>query len=463
MIDLLIVAFYLISLLLIGIYTRSRKSGFKSFTLVKGKDYTHSKLILIATIFASTIGGGTTFGISEKAFSSNIAHSYGLMLAIPIDILIARYIIPKLIKHYGTETVGDIMFVYYGKVGRAIGGFAAILVSIGLVAAQISVSARIFEFILQINYIQGVIISYGIIIIYTTVGGFKSVLFTNQIQFFAILIAIPTISIFGLYQIGISEFIQKIPSEKFIISGNDDLIKTTISAFLGFAVMIMFPTFIQRALIDKDSSKTTKAIYLKSVLYAIFLIFITINGLIAFILYPEIKASLALPYLINHIIPIGIQGIVISGLLAAVMSTADSDLNVTSITLVKDFFKPIFNLSNQINMLIIARISNIVIGSLAIFIALRFYSVVDLVIFVAGFWGPIILVPLVFALYDITISKSAMVFTSFSGGLSFILWEHFMATTHNLKSVFVGTLVSFVVFIIFIIIKRFTFINNTLK
>jgi Na+/proline symporter len=462
-IDLLIVAFYLISLLLIGIYTRSRKSGFKSFTLVKGKDYTHSKLILVATIFASTIGGGTTFGISEKAFSSNIAHSYGLMLAIPIDILIARYIIPKLIKHYGTETVGDIMFVYYGKIGRVIGGFAAIVVSIGLVAAQISVSARIFEFILQIDYIQGVIISYGIIIIYTTVGGFKSVLFTNQIQFFAILIAIPTISIFGLYQIGISEFIQKIPPEKFIISSNDDLIKTTISAFLGFAVMNMFPTFIQRALIDKDSSKTTKAIYLKSVLYAIFLIFITINGLIAFILYPEIKASLALPYLINHIIPIGIQGIVISGLLAAVMSTADSDLNVTSITLVKDFFKPIFNLSNQVNMLIIARISNIVIGSLAIFIALRFNSVVDLVIFVAGFWGPIILVPLVFALYDITICKSAMVFTSFSGGISFILWEHFMAATHNLKSVFVGTLVSFVVFIIFIIIKRFTFINITLK
>ena len=152
MIDLLIVAFYLISLLLIGIYTRSRKSGFKSFTLVKGKDYTHSKLILVATIFASTIGGGTTFGISEKAFSSNIAHSYGLMLAIPIDILIARYIIPKLIKHYGTETVGDIMFVYYGKIGRVIGGFAAIVVSIGLVAAQISVSARIFEFIFGFSF-----------------------------------------------------------------------------------------------------------------------------------------------------------------------------------------------------------------------------------------------------------------------------------------------------------------------
>ena len=207
MIDLLIVAFYLISLLLIGIYTRSRKSGFKGFASVKDKDYKHGKLILVATIFASSIGGGTTFGISEKAFATNIAHSYGLLLAIPIDILIAIYIIPKLIKHYGTETIGDIMFSYYGKVGRTIGGFAAILISIGLVAAQISVSARIFEYILQIDYVKGVVISYGIIIIYTTVGGFRSVLFTNQLQFFAMLIAIPIISIFGLYQIGISEFL----------------------------------------------------------------------------------------------------------------------------------------------------------------------------------------------------------------------------------------------------------------
>ena len=463
MIDLSIVAFYLISLLLIGIYTRSRKSGFKAFASVKGKDYTHSKLILVATIFASTIGGGTTFGISEKAFATNIAHSYGLVLAIPIDIIIAIYIIPRLIKHYGTETIGDIMFSYYGKVGRAIGGFSAILVSIGLVAAQISVSARIFEYILQIDYIKGVIISYGIIIIYTTVGGFRSVLFTNQIQFFAMLIAIPIISIFGLYQIGISEFIQKIPPEKFIILGNDDLIKTTISAFLGFAVMNMFPTFIQRALIDKDSSQTTKAIYLKSVLYAIFLIFITINGLIAFILYPEIKPSLALPYLIDHIIPVGVQGVVIAGLLAAVMSTADSDLNITSITLVKDFFKPIFNLSNQGKMLIIARITNIIIGSLAIFIALRFNSVVDLVIFIAGFWGPIILVPLIFGLYDITIPKFALIFTCFSGGTSFLLWEYFMAATNNLKSVFVGTLMSFIVFMIFVIIKRLLSINTPAK
>ena len=455
MIDLIIVASYLIFLLIIGLSQRSATSGFKGFATINDSSTQKNKLILVATIFASSIGGGTAFGLSEKAFASNVAYSYGLFLAIPTDILIAMYIVPKLtMKHYGAETVGDIMFSYYGVVGRTIGGLAALLVSIGFLAAQVSVSGRIFEYILQVNYVEGVVISYGIILIYTTIGGLRSVLFTNLIQFFAILVAIPIISVFGLYKIGLSEFVHSLPDEKIAIWNNLPLVKTTISAFLGFAVMNLFPTFIQRALINKDSKNTSKAIYIKSFIYAIFLILITINGLIAFIIYPESKSSLALPYLIDHIIPIGFQGLVVTGLLAAVMSTADSDLNITSATLVKDFLKPIFNLSDQKKMLILARVTNVLIGSLAIYFSLMFSSVVDLVIFIAGFWAPIILVPLVFGLYDITISKAGMVTCAFVGSLSFIIWECSAKSDSDLKGVFIGTLVSLLAFIVFRIGQR---------
>lgn len=454
MIDLIIVASYLIFLLIIGIYQRSSSSEFKGFATIRDSSTQKNRLILVATIFASSIGGGTTFGLSEKAFASNVAYSYGLFLAIPVDILIAIYIVPRLIKHYGAETVGDIMSSYYGNVGRVIGGLAALLVSVGLLAAQVSVSGRIFEYILQVNYIEGVIISYGIILIYTTIGGFRSVLFTNLLQFFAILVAIPIISIFGLYKIGLSEFIHAMPQEKISIWNNELLIETTISAFLGFTVMNLFPTFIQRALINKDSAATTKAIYIKSFIYAIFLVFITINGLVAFIIYPDIKASLALPYLIDHIIPTGFQGVVVTGLLAAVMSTADSDLNVTSTTLVKDFLKPIFNLSDQKRMLMLVRITNLLVGGLAIYFALMFSSVVDLVIFIAGFWAPVIIVPLIFGLYDITISKINMAICTFAGSASFILWECCANLESSLKGVFVGTLVNFIVFMSFYILQR---------
>lgn len=454
MIDILIVASYLVLLLSIGIYKRSGRDSFKAFSTIRDKYAKDNKLLLVATIFATSIGGGAAFGISEKTFAGNIAYSYALFLTIPIDLLIAKHLIPRLIKHYGAQTVGDIMFTYYGTVGRIIGGFAALIVCIGLIAAQISVSGRIFQYILQIDYIEGVIISYGVVIIYTTIGGLRSVLFTNLLQFFAILVAIPIVSIVGLYKIGIMEFIKQIPTEKIVAYNDADFIKTIIAAFLGFTVMNLFPTYIQRVLINKNTEETKKAIYIKSVIYVGFLSLVTVNGLLSFVLCPEATANIALPYLIDHIIPTGLQGIVVVGLLAAVMSTADSDLNVTSITLVKDFMQPMFKLSDEQRMLTIARITNIIIGGLSILIALFFNSVIDLVIFIAGFWGPIILVPLVLGLYNITISKFGMAFSSLCGIVSFVLWEYFVSSPVDLKGVFIGTFVNFVIFMGFYVKAR---------
>jgi solute:Na+ symporter, SSS family len=449
MIDIIIVFAYLALLLVIGILQRSKLSSFKNFSRATDNNVQKSKLILVATIFASTIGGGTTFGIAEKTFADNISYTYGLLLTIPVDLAIAYYIIPRIIKHYGAESVGDIMYTYYGSAGRYISGISAIMVSVGLVAAQISVSGRIFEYILQINYIHGVILSYGIVVAYTTIGGFKSVLFTNQLQFFAIVLAIPVISIFGIYKLGISNFIYSIPNDKVSFLSNPNLLSATISATLGFAVMNMFPTFIQRALINKDHSSTSKAIYIKSVIYGFFLIFVTINGLLAFIIFPDAKASLALSMLIEHIIPNGIQGLVVVGLLAAVMSTADSDLNITSITLVKDFLKPIFGIKEQSKMLFFARLINILVGSIAIIIALYFDRVADLVIFIAGFWGPVILAPLILALFGIIVGKKSFVISCLFGAISFISWEVLFSTATNFKGVFIGTVVNLTCFVIF--------------
>lgn len=456
MIDNLVVLTYLLAILGIGIYYRSSSGNFSSYAKVKSSAR-NSKLLLMTTIFASTVGGGTTFGISQKAFSGDLAFTYGLMLVIPVDLLIAKYLLPKLVKHYGTESIGDIMASYYGAVGRFIAGIAAIMVSTGFLAVQISVSGHIFEHILKINYVSGVVLSYGIVIIYTTIGGLRSVMFTNLLQFFAMILAIPMVTIFGLNKIGLASFIDQLPTEKVIFSShNHSLLLNTISAALSFSVMNLYPNFIQRALINHDHQQTSRAIYLKTAIYAVFLVFITLNGLIAYNLYSSIDSHLALPHLISQIIPVGLQGFVVAGLLASVMSTADSDLNVISITIVKDLFKPIFQLTDQKYLLLIARISNIAIGSVAIIIALYFSSVVDLIMFISGFWGPTIITPLVFGLFGITISTRMMIASSLGGGLTFLLWEYYLASGLIVKGVFIGTIASLGIFLIGIISKKYS-------
>lgn len=450
MIDLVIVFIYLSLLLILTIKHRDKTAKFRGFSRISGQKLQQNRLILIATIFASAIGGGTSFGISEKAFADNLSYSYGLFLAIICDLAIAYFLVPKLVqKHQKAQTIGDIMQKTYGAIGRYVGGGAAILVSIGLVSAQISVSGRIFEYILQINYVYGIIISYGVIVIYTTIGGFKSVLFANKLQFFAIILAIPIISLFGLYEVGLAQFVALVPLKKISVQHNPELVKASIAAALGFAVMNLFPTFIQRAIINKDSQATAKAIYIKSVIFAIFLIFVTINGLLAAIIFPSSKASLALPRLIDHIIPVGVQGFVIAGLLASVMSTADSDLNIISVTLVKDFCQPLLKINNQTKMLLIARMINFFAGSLSIIIALYFEHVADLVIFIAGFWAPVILPALIFSLYDLVIGKRQFLIVACVGAFSFLIWEIYFASAISLKSVFVGFVANLSFFLFF--------------
>ncbi|HJD56261.1 MAG TPA: sodium:solute symporter family protein [Rickettsia endosymbiont of Pyrocoelia pectoralis] len=439
-IDNIIVFLYLISILAIGIYYRAKHSSFKNYANVESK-LQNSKLLLIATIFASSVGGATTFGITEKAFLGHAYYAYALILTIPIDIMIAIYIVPLIAKHHGAESVGDIISTYYGNIGRFIGGVSSVIVSVGFLAAQISVSGYIFQYILEINYIEGVILSYSIVLIYTTIGGLQSIVFTNILQFFAMIIAIPVITFMGLSKTDSINIISDLVGENINFS-------YIIAAALSFSVMNLYPTFIQRALINKNPNQTTKAIYAKSVIYLFFLICVTLNGLIAYKLYPSQPSNLVLPYLINQIIPPLIQGIVISGLLAAVMSTADSDLNVTSIALVKDIINPILKVKNEQKLLLIARVINVLIGSLAIVAALKFNNVIDLVVFFTGFWGPVILVPLVTTLFSIRVPKQIMVLSSVSGAASFLLWEYYSLSLQyfNLRGVFIGTMVSLAVF-----------------
>lgn len=452
MIDNLVVLAYLIAVLAIGLYYRSRSDSLRGYSSLSSARGT-STLMLVATIFATAVGGGTTFGLSEKAFSGNLAYSYAILLTVPIDILIAFYIVPKVVTHYGAVSVGDIMGKFYGNTGRIITGIAATLISVGYLAAQVNVSGRIFQHILEINHIEGVILSYVIVITYTTIGGLRSVVFVNLLQFLAMLASIPLVTFIGGYDIFNQDLVAAIPTTKYSLS-NIDLVQDTIAAALGFAVMGFYPSFIQRILIDKNAATVRSAIVIKSAIYVLFIICVTINGLIAFALDPLHNSALAIPYMLDYVLPVGLKGFVVVGLLSAVMSTADSDLNIASISIVNDIFRPLTNTQNERVLLTLAKITTFILGCFAIFLALSFHNAVDLVIFAAGFWAPMVLVPLVAGLFGIIGSRWVFVSSSIIGTLSFVLWEYFLSKV-AIKGVFIGTVVSLTVFFVALYSNKF--------
>lgn len=448
MIDILIVGFYLALILLIGIYNRSKSSDFRGYSHI-GDDINKNKIILTATIFASAVGGGTTFGITEHAFGGDLSFAYGLLLTIPIDILIAKYLVPKISKYQNVNSIGEIVFQHYGKYAQIITGIAATLISIGYLAVQISVSGRIFSFILGVEYIYAMVISYIIVITYTTIGGFRSVVINNSLQFFAMIIAVPIVSILGIEFIGYKEFFISIPSNKYSLVESSELVYNTIYAVLSFSVMGFYPSFIQRILIGTNSSSISKAIYYKSAIYALFIACLSINGLLALQLTPGSPAESCLTSLVDIIIPAGLKGVIVVGLIAAVTSTADSDINISAISVVNDILKPLNIAKSPKKLLLAAKIFAVLIGSSTILLVLKFQNIVDLIIFSAGLWAPVTLVPIIGILLNKIISKNGFYACAFTGAATFLLLENTASHT-AISSIFFATLASLLCFIFFL-------------
>ncbi len=446
MTDKFIVVIYLLIILGIGVYHRAKSHSLQNLGSVSVGTISN-QWVLVATIFTTSIGGGTIFGIFEKTFSDSLAWAYGIILTVPVDIAIAFFIVPKLIRYHEVVSIGDIIKKHYGNYGKVITGVSATISSVGYIAAQISVSGRIFEFILGIKAAEGLILSYLVVIIYTAVGGLRSIIATHLLQFLAMIATVPIITIFGIYKLGVNNILNQISTTKYSLC-DPNLFWNTIKMALSFSVMSFYPSFIQRALINKNPLKTRSAVIIKSCLYIFFILCVGINGLLAFCFVPEQPATMALPVMIDIFFPPTLKGILVIGLLAAVISTADANLNIASVSIVNDIIKPLVHIEGQTILFLLTQIITILVGSISIYIALQFNSVLELVIFVIGFWAPPLLVPFIFSLFDINISFKAFIANILIGLGSFIVWECYnLSSTFGIAGVFIGSLMSLLFFI----------------
>jgi Na+/proline symporter len=315
---------------------------------------------------------------------------------------------------------------------------------------QMSVATYIFEFFFKIGHISSMIISYGMIIFFNLIGGVRSIFANHVLQFIAVIIAIPIIFFLGIKYIGSSHIISYIQSDHIKLSLDRNLILTIFT----FTIMTFHPSLIQRVAVSKDIDTEINPIYIKSAIYAILIILISFNGIFAIILEKDIVAWQALPYMINKIIPTGFKGFVIIGLLASVISTADSELNISSISLIKDIFINLFKISNNNLMFILSRLFTFIFAAVGIITSLYFDNIIDLVIFSAGFWAPIILVSSIFALYNISVNMFFFVSSSIGGLLSFLIWQVVFFNEYKINSIIIGFSVSLLIFISGLIYKQ---------
>ncbi len=423
-------------------------------------------LPLVFTTLATFVGGGTSIGLMALGYESGFA-AVSIGVAYVIGFFIMSFYAGK-IRTFGAQH-NIYSFPHYlnfkfttkeepgfARIFSATVSGVNIFIFFFILSAQFVAMASLLKFSFEIDYTTATIISALIIVIYTAIAGLSGVIFTDMIQFVAIIIMIILIFIPGILEdTAFFGRMSELPRE--MLNGTQlgwmFIIGTPL--FLSWSVLVRMD--IWQRILAANSERTAKRASIWSGIgmlpfYIIFpLVGMAMRLNLDYTLGPDQTADVAYLFIDRHSEGV-LMGFAVVGLLSALMSSGDSFLNIISISAVKDFVgwgKKKEEVSKKKAHLMI-RIATVIFGVIALFMALVFPNIVDLM--VVGISTITIFAPItLFAL----ISKNAFAYrkaalasilTAFVVNLALFIYgivspEHFQAKASFIPAFILGALV----------------------
>ena len=366
---------------------------------------------------------------------------------------------------------------------KAISAVVIVVFFLVYTASAFAAGGKLFDSVTDLDYHQALTIGAIVILAYTFLGGFLAVCKTDFIQGMLMLVAILAVPIIAVILMGAGNIVPNLIDSGLNVDANDFLnifkengepisaisVASQLAWGLGYCGM---PHILVRFMAIKDEKELSKSRKVAIVWVLLSLAVACIIGVIGrAYLYPTVLGSENAEYenvfieMIKKVfmddinIPF-IGGLLLCGVLAAIMSTADSQLLVSSSSVAKDFFGVFFKKMNDKQTLIVARVTVVVIAVIAFIIAWNPNS--SIMGLVSNAWaglgsafGPTILM----SLYWKRINMPGAVAGMLSGGLTVIIWDYIKFVNMAGEKVTLGTytgvyslLVGFFVSLLFIVV-----------
>lgn len=341
-------------------------------------------------------------------------------------------------------------------------------------ASSFNAAAKLLNTVFGINYTLGLTIGVFVIMLYTFLGGYFAVVWTDFFQgmlmFFALMI-VPIIA-YGVVSTDFSQIVHSVPGNPEYMSfirGKDgnvyswQYIVSNLGWGLGYFGM---PHILVRFMSIKSADMIRKSRIIASVWVFITLVasvFVALTGYAymsgtGMTMFTDAAGSETIfMLLVQKLTPGFIAGILLCAIVAAIMSTSDSQMLVTASAVANDIYKAVINKdANDKQLLNLSRIAIIIVAIIAFLIALNpNNSVMSLVSYAwAGLgaaFGPTMLLSLFWKRMTMSGALAGMI----SGGATVIIWKQFLGKTLLVGSdgtVLYELIPAFVISIIFIVV-----------
>jgi SSS family solute:Na+ symporter len=198
---------------------------------------------------------------------------------------------------------------------------------------------------------------------------------------------------------------------------------------LLFFLPITSSPLYQRIFSSAPHVDAKKAIFYCLILWVLIDSAVVAAGLLS-VSYSFANPDMAFIAVGRDILPDALHAVFFVGLLAAVMSAADSYLHAGASSLVHDVYRPLFR-KNDAQLVFASRIFVVFLGAVSLLLAFYFQQIVPALVFTLTVWTAGILVPTLAALFDLRLSHRAAYFSIVAGAFSAFVCRFFPITTYD--------------------------------
>ena len=453
---------YLAAMLFIAYKVNDIKNKSDSFT---EEYYIGSRsmggFVLAMTIVATYVGASSFIGGPGIAYNLGLGWVLLACIQVPTAFFTLGVLGKKLSiisRKINAITIFDVLKARYNSnFLNILSSIMLILFFIGAIVAQFIGGARLFEAVTGLSYVTGLTIFAGVVIIYTTFGGFRAVTLTDAIQ--AVVMFAATVVLFivilknGNGMQNIMMKIKDIDPNLLRPDAGGNIAKPFIMSFwilVGIGILGLPATTI-RCMAFKDAKAMHNAMIIGTSLVGILVLGMHLVGVMGRAVIPDLQeADKIIPILaLKNLYPI-LAGVFIGGPLAAVMSTVDSLLILSSSTLIKDLYINYLNKSaSEKKIKKISMWTSFLIGLLVFLLSIKPLSLIVWInLFALSGQEIVFFCPLILGLYWKRANATGAIASILVAVPTYLYLETFKIKVFGLHNIVPGLVVAVVVFVL---------------
>ncbi|WP_109832040.1 sodium:solute symporter [Reichenbachiella versicolor] len=346
-VDLTIIVLYVIGIVWWALKNVSNSSSEDYFLAGRGMSWP----VVGLSLFAAGVSSSSLLGWSGEAYATGLAVFNFQWISVLVMVFFAWFLLPIYLKS-GVYTMPEFLERRFDKRSKY---YFSLITIISNVFADAAVTLYAGAMLVQLIYpeasIQVIVMVIALVVAaYTIPGGLSSAINAELIQAIILITGAVFLTVAAYMQIDSWETFYKNFENTLtlhIVRPMDDPIVPWLGMIVGIPVLAMYfwgnnQMLVQRILSAKSIDHGRKGMFLTGILMLLTLYIFIFPGVWASYLYPGLKnPDQVYPKLIKELMPIGLVGVIIASLIAALASSFSAVINSASTIFTMDFYSRI--------------------------------------------------------------------------------------------------------------------------